>query len=59
MLWIRRWTHKAGIVNSNPACIPTARKATGKQLINFIFLEERSEPCLCFLLSSKSSMLHR
>ena len=49
-----------GCVSSIPPCVafetPLARKATGDHLMISASLEKNSEPCLWFLLRSKSSM---
>ena len=53
-------TRKTGVVSSIPPCAtfktPLVRKATERHLMNSTSLEENSEPCLWFLLLSKSSM---
>ena len=59
-LWLSMQTHNTEVVSSFPPCVafktPLVRKATGNHLMNSTSLEKSSEPCLWFLLSSKSSM---
>ena len=58
--WLSMRTHNTGVVSSIPPCVtfktPLVMKATGNHLMNSTSLEKNSEPCLWFLLRSKSSM---
>ena len=64
-LWLSVYTHNTAFVSSNLARVametPFVRKATGNHLIKKLLitsLNKSLEPCLWFLLCSKSSMLN-
>ena len=58
---VKHADHNAGVLSSIPPCVtiemPLVRKAMGSHLIKSTSLEKNSEPCLWFLLRSKSSIL--
>ena len=58
---VKHADHNAGVLSSIPPCVtiemPLVRKAMGSHLMKSTSLEKNSEPCLWFLLRSKSSIL--